>query len=965
MIWASLGLFLAVTGLLLWGILRARRRLYVSPGGVTLPVAEVPAEVIEKLKPCVEELMANGFEFVAARKERQVDSSEAWQIISQAAEGRVWSAAGFKPATGELTVSMESYSEDGRAVLTKAGSLASEVPINKELPEGWIVAEGNYDSARRQAETHASSIQRVEMPLGALSLEAFLERHDRSVAWPLEVMGERGWLRLAGDQCWKISGGKLLPAALAELRRLFEDRFQKTDPSWVTPLEAASSVPESGPELEEPQPEPMPEEKVDPDLDEAVSEAIAATEAVATRRAPRDEVAAVEAESPAVIEKEESEEPSIDESIPTEEGLERDWALYQVQAARGSWAYWGRACGGGLLWLLSLFGLLAFLAAQGLVAWNLLIHCLIALILHEAGHALMMAVGRCWDWSLFLLPFPHPMKARLRGLGGGFKEASIILAGPLPGIVLGILLFSLSFSGVAFTDLVLDFALALVLMNLLTLLPFRPLDGGRLLDLLIFRSVPVFRVLALLFGGLVFLLLSPFGLGWLGILLAVFLWLGIPAAKKAQKLLPWVRANQASEGSEAERVRAVLNVFRQRSHAGLLKGPGWAASVDYYEGEARSRPPKMMGWLLAAVAGGICLLLPFALPAIAIGKTAQELVGLQKEAQSLAKTVGPKAEMPADASEDLAFELDWLAESARQDPADTAVGLSSAESMKSIRELAWEEAGPWLRQDPEENGQVLGKIITVLARNAAAYTERGHSSVALKDLSVAFRILRSLEPRESLEAWVAWLELEEEVLRSLEAVSASNEIRSELTDWYRAAIRRGSQPEGPRMAAMLLGDAADFSLVLENGLAALEAGNTHADPSQGEFLPLRGRSIMSLVGMSADWLPVARLKEEIDLANRWRTMGLIHSLPDDWDAQPETRERLAGLLERIREVRALREVALAALAIKRGGAASESAELVRLENELGRRVELEREEDETSIRVHSSAGAAELTWRLR
>ena len=78
-----------------------------------------------------------------------------------------------------------------------------------------------------------------------------------------------------------------------------------------------------------------------------------------------------------------------------------------------------------------------------------------------------------------------------------WQRAIVLLLGPLPGLALGVALL------VAFRppgELTVLAAILLVLINGFNLLPFVPLDGGRLLSLLIFARHPVSESAFLLFS---------------------------------------------------------------------------------------------------------------------------------------------------------------------------------------------------------------------------------------------------------------------------------------------------------------------------------------------------------------------------------------------------------------------------------------------------------------------------------
>lgn len=131
-------------------------------------------------------------------------------------------------------------------------------------------------------------------------------------------------------------------------------------------------------------------------------------------------------------------------------------------------------------WLNLLISLLAYIAIGLFVFPNSTVILTLTLIVlfHEAGHLLAMRAYHYKDTGIFFIPL-------LGGLATGTKReisqkqsAIILLAGPIPGILLGTLLLFVSHTN-------LEIAWAgklLVLLNGLNLLPVYPLDGGQLFN---------------------------------------------------------------------------------------------------------------------------------------------------------------------------------------------------------------------------------------------------------------------------------------------------------------------------------------------------------------------------------------------------------------------------------------------------------------------------------------------------
>ena len=91
------------------------------------------------------------------------------------------------------------------------------------------------------------------------------------------------------------------------------------------------------------------------------------------------DVLSEEESSPEVM----ADEPAI--HIPEEDGLARDWALYQQQASQKSWAYWLGGFGGRALLFLSLLAFSLWMATSAGWGLRVVLFGVIALVIHEVG----------------------------------------------------------------------------------------------------------------------------------------------------------------------------------------------------------------------------------------------------------------------------------------------------------------------------------------------------------------------------------------------------------------------------------------------------------------------------------------------------------------------------------------------------------------------------------------------------
>lgn len=211
---------------------------------------------------------------------------------------------------------------------------------------------------------------------------------------------------------------------------------------------------------------------------------------------------------------------------------------------------------------------------------------LVVVLFHELGHYLAMRLCGFADTTIFFLPFLGAATTGRKDDTSASEEMIVLLAGPLPGLLLGLLGSALP--GPHSPDLDLLIGTAIVL-NALNLLPIYPFDGGRIVHLLLFgRSVISDVVFQLLGAGL--LLLAAWGAGT-GLML-------IPAALIVLALPTVVRTARIAQRVDrsAPREEAVLHAIHQLLGKDLAFGQqvNLARSVEKRLG---GRPAGLLGTL--------------------------------------------------------------------------------------------------------------------------------------------------------------------------------------------------------------------------------------------------------------------------------------------------------------------------------------------------------------------------------
>jgi Zn-dependent protease len=149
-----------------------------------------------------------------------------------------------------------------------------------------------------------------------------------------------------------------------------------------------------------------------------------------------------------------------------------------------------------LLFVLSLGAFIYFMRDSGPVVVAIVVG---VLAFHELGHFVAMKLLGYENMNVFFVPFMGAAVSGRAAKPGGWRAAVVSLAGPVPGILLAALLHALNVG----SGLVNAAIFALVTVNAINLLPFVPLDGGRLMNTVLFsrhRHLELIGTIAGMFG---------------------------------------------------------------------------------------------------------------------------------------------------------------------------------------------------------------------------------------------------------------------------------------------------------------------------------------------------------------------------------------------------------------------------------------------------------------------------------
>lgn len=190
-----------------------------------------------------------------------------------------------------------------------------------------------------------------------------------------------------------------------------------------------------------------------------------------------------------------------------------------------------------------LLSLVLFVVASGWSSPLELARLLVILAVHEAGHALAMWGFGYRDVRVFFVPFMGAAAAGTTTTAQGWQRGVVLLAGPLPGILVGLGVAIAAF--VAPVPWLSEAAFMAVVVNALNLLPIGPLDGGRLFQLALFSRLPLVEKAFLGIGVLALLATALLG-EWVLAVWGVLLGFGLPRRFRTIDAARALRAQEAS-----------------------------------------------------------------------------------------------------------------------------------------------------------------------------------------------------------------------------------------------------------------------------------------------------------------------------------------------------------------------------------------------------------------------------------
>lgn len=241
------------------------------------------------------------------------------------------------------------------------------------------------------------------------------------------------------------------------------------------------------------------------------------------------------------------------------------------------------------VWLKSLGSLAFFLVIGYFFFWRttgdsnaalaLVIVLTVVVVFHELGHFVAMKIYKYRDLGMFFIPLLGAYVSGTKQEVSQKQSAIILLAGPVPGIFLGIILHFLSIR--LEVDFLQNVAWIFIFLNLLNLLPVYPLDGGQLLHRLFLDNYSIL--------GKIFVILS----------VALMTWVAIASGYLFLLLFPFMMISRMIGDLQHERIEKKIEaegIDLMKSYEELTADEYWKirnAVIKYYPQfkEVKPSPP--------------------------------------------------------------------------------------------------------------------------------------------------------------------------------------------------------------------------------------------------------------------------------------------------------------------------------------------------------------------------------------
>ncbi len=443
------------------------------------------------------------------------------------------------------------------------------------------------------------------------------------------------------------------------------------------------------------------------------------------------------------------------------------------------------------------------------------------LLLHEFGHWLPMKLFGYRDVTMFFVPGFGAAVSGTKKNAYAWQEFIVLLGGPLPGILIGIGIAAYGYFDRSMPDFLLNAATLSIIINALNLLPFLPLDGGRIVELLIFKDIPILRLLFTAFSTLCVLAVSflpgmtffryvaiAMGIGFIN---DIKMFRIVKEAKK----LEW--AGQVDDEDTA--LRRLFSEIRAGGNTTFAGSLNWVPRTQAIVAEAmRKRPSWLLrfsGLAIYGIAALIPVFLIIGLSVFIIGKQASNFLGSSMATQEFSQMMNPQtaviSEQQALPIQNLADTTDELLGEAtpendgylNDEALRKAAEKLSGESGAAVNALVWADVNVWKRDQVYANDKIK-TWLEVIKQRAELAIISGKTSDAILSAETLLHATLKMEPASGYRERTILLDAQISALRLVAKLNGAGALKPEDQQRISTRIQALRTPQDPATEAFVL-----------------------------------------------------------------------------------------------------------------------------------------------------------------
>lgn len=251
------------------------------------------------------------------------------------------------------------------------------------------------------------------------------------------------------------------------------------------------------------------------------------------------------------------------------------------------------------IWLFILSLVAFYVIAVSTMGWEFGLGLLAIIFIHELGHLLAMQIFGYRDTSMLMIPF-------LGGVAMGKNENAtlsqkfwVYILGPLPGIIGGIILAVYSSHVSPFSSLH-TFAITAIVINLLNLLPIYPLDGGKIINLLL-QPYPYLGFAFKLICAIISICLGCLGQS-IFLFLGIIIFISLPTDLRTAKAISRLKHQQAPVDLDRESWFEWASTYLDSNKETLIKPAQQKLFIDnLWEWKSDRHTSAWLRWGLSGI----------------------------------------------------------------------------------------------------------------------------------------------------------------------------------------------------------------------------------------------------------------------------------------------------------------------------------------------------------------------------